>query len=248
MLLRIALLSMSLATAMPATADDARIEEILDTLVASYGGEENLRKLERMSQEWTVVALMSKRHGTDLRSVRLPGKLRVMLSYPERKETRLLDGDDSYVAFGEDALDTAQSFQRDAMRLQLMRLYSPLALRDRVDSLTILPNEDNLILTLVENGVRADYMIDRGRWRITKVLGTQTIGDREMRFLTEYSDFRFVDGVLIHHGENKFAGNVNTAVLELRRLELDVDFDDSHFRPPAQGPTTAEQADRTVSL
>ena len=246
MLLRITLLSLSLAMATPAVAGDQRIGDILDELVESYGGEENLRKLERMSQEWTVVALMSKRHGTDLRSVRLPGKLRVMLSYPERKETRLLDGEASYVAFGEEAPAAAQSFQRDAMRLQLMRLYSPLALRDRIDSLEILPNEENLILTLVENGLRADYMIDRDQWRIIKVLGTQVIGDREMRFLTEYSDFRFVEGVLVHHGENKFAGNVNTAILELRRLELDVDFDSGHFLPPT--PAADELEDLSVSL
>jgi hypothetical protein len=248
MLIRFVLLSLSLAIALPAVAGDARVDEILDNLVESYGGEKNLRKLERMSQEWTVVALMSKRHGTDRRSVRLPGNLRVVLSYPERKETRLLDGDNGYVAFGEDVPTAARSFQRDAMRLQLMRLYSPLALQDRSDSLTILPDEDNLILTLVEHGLRADYMIDADHWRITKVLGTQTIGDREMRFLTEYSDFRFVDGVLMHHGENKFAGNVNTAVLELRRLELDVEFDDGHFLPPAEDAMASEQEDRTVSL
>ena len=248
MFLRIAFLILSLAVAMPVTAGDARIEEILDSLIESYGGEENLRKLERMSQEWTVVALMSKKHGTDLRSVRLPGKLRVVLSYPERRETRLLDGDNGYVAFGDDAMAAAQSFQRDAMRLQLMRLYSPLALRNRIDSLAILADEENLILTLVENGLQADYMIDRDHWRITKVLGTQTIGDREMRFLTEYSDFRFVDGVLIHHGENKFAGNVNTAILELRRVQLDVNFDSSHFLPPTQSPLPGAQEDVTVSL
>jgi hypothetical protein len=248
MLLRIILLSLSLAISTAAVAGDQLVEDILDKLVESYGGEQNLRKLERMSQEWTVVALMSKRHGTDLRSVRLPGKLRVVLSYPDRKETRLLDGEASYVAFGEDSLAIAQSFQRDAMRLQLMRLYSPLALRDRIDRLEILPNEENLILTLVENDLRADYMIDRDQWRIIKVLGTQVIGDREMRFLTEYSDFRFVEGVLVHHGENKFAGNVNTAVLELRRLELDVNFNSGYFLPPTPATQPGEQEDLTVSL
>ena len=51
----------------------------------------------------------------------------------------------------------------------------------------------------------------------------------EMRFLTEYSDFAIVDGVLMHHTENKFAGGVNTAILQLRELRLDAGLTPEHF-------------------
>ena len=52
-----------------------------------------------------------------------------------------------------------------------------------------------------------------------------------MQFRTEYSDFSFVDGVLIHQKENKFAGDVNTAKLRLRHVEFDAEFNPYEFTP-----------------
>jgi len=43
--------------------------------------------------------------------------------------------------------------QRDAVRLQLMRLYSPLVLRSKLDSLSLAVEDDYYALTLLENGV-----------------------------------------------------------------------------------------------
>jgi hypothetical protein len=54
---------------------------------------------------------------------------------------------------------------------------------------------------------------------------------REIQFLTEYSDFAVVEGVLVHHKENKFAGGVNTAMLQLREITFDAELDDSRFKP-----------------
>ena len=41
----------------------------------------------------------------------------------------------------------------------------------------------------------------------------------------------FVDGVLVHQKENKYAGGVNTAVLQLRQVELRADLPDETFIP-----------------
>jgi hypothetical protein len=117
------------------------------------------------------------------------------------------------------------------MRLQLMRLYSPLVLRDKGDSLKLMLDGEYCALSLVERGIRADYLVNQDTWRIEKVVGTLWINNMEMRFLTEYSDFKFVDGTLVHHKENKFAAGVNTAVLQLRNIEFNADLDDSSFTP-----------------
>ena len=53
-----------------------------------------------------------------------------------------------------------------------------------------------------------------------------SVNGTEMQFLTEYSDFRFVDGIFVLHKENKFAGNVNTAKLLLRQITFDAALDD----------------------
>jgi hypothetical protein len=155
----------------------------------------------------------------------------VELTYPDKKETRVLNQADSYVIFGDQPAAIAEAAQRDAMRLQLMRLYSPLHLRDRRDAVSLTLDGDYCALTLQENGLRSDYLVDMDNWRIEKVVGTLTVNGGEMRFLTEYSDFALVDGVLVHQKENKFAGNVNTAVLQLRQVELQARLENDVFLP-----------------
>lgn len=206
-------------------------DTVLQNLIQSYGGEENLRKLDSVVQEWDMVALMGNRHGTDVRSMRIPDQLKVELTYPDKTETRILDGETARVIFngGEEAVVAPR--QRDAMRLQLMRLYSPLVLRDKSDSVVLQVEGKFCALSLLENGVRADYLVNQENWRIEKVVGTLTINGSEMQFLTEYSDFRMVDGILMHHRENKFAGPVNTAILQLRQVQLEAELTPSNFLP-----------------
>ena len=206
-------------------------ETVLAKLIESYGGEENLRRLDSMVQEWDMVALMGNRHGKDVRSIRIPDQLRVELTYPDKTEIRILDGEQARVAFNQDLARTANPAQRDAMRLQLMRLYSPLVLRDKSDAISLEIDGEFCALSLLENGVRADYLVNQETWRIEKVVGTLSVNGTQMQFLTEYSDFKFVDGTLVHQKENKFAGGTNTAVLQLRQVTFDADLDESRFVP-----------------
>ena len=206
-------------------------EIVIERLIESYGGEKNLRKLDAVVQEWGFVALMGNRHGTDIRSIRMPDRLKVELRYPNKMETRFLDGDSAWVVFDEKEAAEATQAQRDAMRLQLMRLYSPLALRDKSDAVTLVVDGGFCALSLIENGVQADYLVNRETWRIESVVGSLKVKGGQMQFLTEYSDFKFVDGALIHQKENKFAGGVNTAKLLLRRVILDPDLEEGTFVP-----------------
>jgi hypothetical protein len=206
-------------------------QAVLDRVIDAYGGEKNLRKLDSVIQEWGFVALMGNRHGTDIRTIRIPDQLRVELRYPDKTETRMLNGEVGHVIFNETTAKAAAPLQRDAMRLQLMRLYSPLVLRDKSDSVTLVMDGEYCALSLLENGVRADYLINQETWRIEKVVGTLSVNGTEMQFLTEYSDFKFVDGALVHQKENKYAGGVNTAKLQLRRITFDAPLDEGSFTP-----------------
>lgn len=218
---------------LPLPASGEHLQEVLEQMVEAYGGEENVRKLDSMVQEWDFVALMGNRHGSDVRAVAMPNRLRVELTYPEKKETRVLNGETGFVIYDERPSSTAQGHQTDAMRLQLMRLYSPLALLDRMDSIHLTDKGDFIILTLQEHGLQADYLVNKEDWYIEKVLGTLHINGMKMNFLTEYDDFREVDGVILHHKENKFAGSVNTARLELRSVTLNANIADVEFSPHA---------------
>ena len=204
---------------------------ILEQMIEAYGGEENVRKLDSVVQEWDLLALTRNQQGSDKRSIRLPGQLKVELVYPNKQETRVLDGDAGYAVFGDREPAAASSMQRSAMQLQLMRFYSPLTLRDRIESLSLSKGDGYVALTLPDDGLQAEYFVDTETWHIVKVVGTLAVNGARMQFVTEYSEFEKVDGALIHHRENKFVGGMNTAVLRLRRSETGVAFDDDEFEP-----------------
>ena len=117
-----------------------------------------------------------------------------------------------------------------------MRLFSPLMLRNKIDSMSLTEEGGLLALSLVENGVHVHYMINKENWRIEKVAGSLLMKGNEIQFLTEYSDFEVIEGVLVHQKENKFAGGVNTAVLQLRKITFDASIEDKQFKAtPALG-------------
>jgi len=229
--LRSSLLILLMAFSCAATAADQELATILDRLIHSYGGENNLKKMDNMVQQWDFVAMMGKRHGKDIRSVRSPSQLRVDLVYPEKSETRILNGDIGQTIFNTAPPKNVTGMQLDAMRLQLMRMYSPLMLRSKIDSMSLVEDGQNLALSLAESGVHVFYLVNKENWRIEKVAGTLMTNGREVQFLTEYSDFKVVEGVLVHYKENKFASGFNTAKLQLRTIKFDASLDDALFKP-----------------
>lgn len=245
-LTRLVLVFLVLTISSPTSAQPLDLDIALQNLIEAYGGETNLHKLDSQIQEWAVVALMDNRHGTDVRAIRAPQQLRVELRYPHKSETRIINGDRSYASYGNAPAREAVHPQSDAMRLQLMRLYSPLVLRDKRNDLTLTVNGENCALTLSESGLRVDYMVNMTNWRIEKVIGSMTINGTDMRFLTEYSDFKFRGGVLVHERENKYAGAVNTAVLQLDRITLDADLNEDYFRPDAEVATPSNSSEDNI--
>ena len=112
-----------------------------------------------------------------------------------------------------------------AMKLQVMRLYTPLVLKElkKTRTITLTSGADYNVLTLAGEGLTASYLVNRDTKRIERVVGTLNMGGREMAFRTDYADFKVVDGVLMHHSEDKYAGGVNTAFLTLKSLKLGVE-------------------------
>ena len=231
MQLRLTLVALAIAISAACTARAEPKAEALEHMIAAYGGEENVQKLGSVVQEWDLLALTRNQQGSDKRSIHLPAQLKVELTYPDKQETRVLDGGTGYAVFGDREPAAASAMQTNAMRLQLMRFYSPLTLRERIDSLELSEGDGYLSLTLREDGLQAEYFVDTETWHIVKVVGTLTVNGATMQFVTEYSEFSTVDGALVPHRENKFVGGMNTAILRLRNIELDAEFDEDAFLP-----------------
>lgn len=229
MSIRLILAGLACVTLAPSGVSAETVADALEQMIDAYGGEENVRKLDSVVQEWDLLALTRNQQGTDKRSIHLPGQLKVELTYPDKQETRVLDGDAGYAVFGDREPAAASAMQTSAMRLQLMRFYSPLTLRDRIEALELSEGEGYLALTLREDGLQAEYFVDTDNWHIVKVVGTLSINGATMQFVTEYSEFSMVDGVLVHHRENKFVGGMNTALLRLQRITVDAELDDDEF-------------------
>ena len=175
MQLRLALVALAIAISAACTARAEPVAQALEHMIVAYGGEENVQKLGSVVQEWDLLALTRNQQGSDKRSIHLPAQLKVELTYPDKQETRVLDGDTGYAVFGDREPAAASAMQTNAMRLQLMRFYSPLTLRERIDSLELSEGDGYLALTLREDGLQAEYFVETETWHIVKVVGTLTI-------------------------------------------------------------------------
>ncbi len=206
-----------LLTSIPVSANPSTAE-ILDKMVASYGGAAALEKLNApYKQEWALTAIArNNEKGSDHRTIDLPNKLKIELTYPSKSETRILDGAKGVKIYDQKNRRQATGPGLDAMRLQRMRLYNPLLLKQRQAEIQInFQDKDYYLLGLREENIFTLYYVNRKSLLIDKVKGTLSMGGMSMSFLTQYSDYKKVEGVMMAHKEVKFAGKVNTAELRL---------------------------------
>lgn len=216
--LRFILLLTLLCVTSPLFAVQPDCAQILKQMVEHYGGAAALEKLNApYRQYWDLIAVTSNEKGTDQRTIDLPQMLTVELTYPSKSEKRILHGDVGEKVFNKTEHVAVQGPGLLAMKLQRMRLYNPLLLQRRTAEISASDEGDSYYrLTLIEGPITTDYYVNRQTLLIDKVTGTLMMNGAAMTFLTEYHDYKAVEGIMMPHKEVKYAGNVNTAVLTLR--------------------------------
>jgi len=209
------------------SANTNPVEKIVAQMISSYGGAEALEKLNNPYQQiWRLNAIARNTQGNDLRSIALPEKLQVELTYPDSSETRILIGDQGLKIYDDTKQVKAEGPMLDSMRLQRMRLYNPLILQEQIASITLSEKNGRYCLTLSESGLVTNYHVNKKTHLIEVVIGTLQMGGMTMQFRTEYNDYKASDGVMLPHQEVKYAGNVNTAVLTLLATHFTEESDD----------------------
>ena len=210
------------------------VEGLLKGLVEEYGGEEALKGFSSSLVRWDIEAIARGDKGEDVRYLELPGKLRVELNYTKSGELRIINGEEGLKGFkdeqGRVEMGPALGPPLLGMKLQRMRFYTPLMLMEKKASLTLIEKDGFKVLSLVEGPLTADYYVNPEKRRIELFVGRLDMGGRSIEFKTEYSDFKMVSGLLMHHKEVKYAGGTNTAVLALKELRLGEKFDPEIFR------------------
>src|SRR5258706_13681599 len=73
---------------------------LIDRVVLAYGGRAALEDVHASRMEGHVVAAQQKREGPTSRVFQRPGRLRVEVRYPDRPETRIVNGEHGWRSQG----------------------------------------------------------------------------------------------------------------------------------------------------
>ncbi len=206
------------------------VDGILDDMIAAYGGADNLKKLNSYVSLWDMKVQVRNETGTARVSVAQPGSLRVKLTYPTKTESRVVNAGAGYKQYDGGEKKPAHGPQLYAMKLQLMRLYSPLVLKSFSEKITVSDSNGYKVLSLTDGNISSHYFVNPKTRLIDAVIGKLAIAGRPMEFVTEYHDYKKIDGVFVHHMENKFAQGMNTAKLYLKELKSGVSHPAGTFK------------------
>ncbi|MCF6310369.1 MAG: hypothetical protein L3J19_07885 [Sulfurimonas sp.] len=200
-------------------ASELTSEKIVDKMITAYGGEKNIKKLNSYEQVWNIETKTNDRNGTDNRKVDMPYFLSTELTYPDKKEIRVLIKDYGTKQFTNRKIQ-AKGPMLDAMKLQLMRLYNPLVLKNNLKDITLVPKKKQYLLSFKNGTVTAEYFVSKKSFLVEKVIGRLKMGSHSMEFLTLYEDYKLRSGVMVHHKEIKYAGSTNTAIMRLKNMKF----------------------------
>lgn len=243
MLAALSVLSLVLAAAPPvrpsppapgAPAGGA-VAALVGRCVEAYGGEAALAKAARARQEGSVTSLVlhGGAKGRLVRTYERPGRLRVEIAYPGgATEVRVLDGGRGWRDGEEVGGPRLAAMILQAMRLDLPALLS--AWRDRVTDAgaTQLGGKPLRVLAIEPApGLVVEAAIDPSTGRILRSRGASKDPGMPLEFVTTYSDFREVAGVLVAMREENFANGRTTGETVLTKVEFPAAMPEATFRP-----------------
>ncbi|MEN8147378.1 MAG: hypothetical protein ABFR02_07150 [Campylobacterota bacterium] len=192
-------------------------EVVVNKMIEAYGGEKSIMQLNNYEQFWHIETKTRDTNGTDTRAVHMPILLRTELVYPHKTEVRTLINDYGTKQFGQKKVQ-AEGAMLDAMKLQLMRLFHPLVLKEKLGDITLSETSEHYVLDLKAGSISAEYFVSKKSYLIEKVVGHLKMGSQGMEFLTLYEDYTSLNGVMLPRKEVKYAGSVNTAVMRLQKM------------------------------
>lgn len=240
----LAALSLLLALAAPASASAsapgragsaaATPAELVARCVEAYGGKKAVVRLARNRSEGTVTSLLHPgQPGRIARLYQRSGRLRVEIAFPGAPvEIRVLDGGRGW-RFGEEVGGPfLASMILQAARLDLPALLAAWQQKLEDRGTWELDGKTLRVLALeVAPGVTVEAGIDPATGRILRSRGTAKGGPMPLEFVTTYSDFRKVDGVLVAFREGNWANGSATGETVLEEFELLASVPPEAFRP-----------------
>ncbi|MDH5634051.1 MAG: DUF4292 domain-containing protein [Gammaproteobacteria bacterium] len=208
---------LSVAGALPAAASMAgEAETIVGNIVKAYGGVDALKRVKSVHHIGTIQSVRLQKTGTLSRLLVLPGKLRVEIDYPGGPKEQRITTEAGAWRDGRPA--TAPMHK--AMTLQAARFQLPLILTRH--PVTIVSKDKGQVRLKVElpDSTSLEVTVNPDNWRIVRSVGRMAMGQMNMEFGADYSDFRIVDGVLFAHREQLMAMGQPTGIAEIKKIEI----------------------------
>jgi hypothetical protein len=172
--------------------------------------------------------------GRLLRILERPRRLRVTIAYPgSGPEQRILDGARGW----RDGREVSGTPAHLAMVLQAARMDLPLGLlagKDRIVDEGTVEREGKRLraLTLpLGDGAAVTAEIDPDTGRILRSVSRMPGGVGSLEFVTAYSEFKKVSGVLLPFREENFVQGRHSGTTDLRTAEFLVEAPTGAFRP-----------------
>lgn len=223
-----------LAGSAPQQAQPLGKEALIERIVEGYGGREALARAKAFRQRGSVTSLLHPGTvGRIERTYARPGRLRVVTHYPGAPdELRIVDGGRGWRNGAQ-----ADGARYAAMVLQAARLDLP-ALLDAWRQKVVDRGEASLdgqplrVLALeVGPGLTVEARVDPASGRILRSAGSGPGPGVPLEFVTVYSDFRKVGGVLFAFREGNWANGSTTGETILEQVELVPVLPEGTFRP-----------------
>ncbi len=197
-----------------------KVTDVVDQVVAAYGGKTTLAAMHAVRMTGSVVSPMRGK-GDLVRELERPDRLRVDVHYSAAREVRLLDGAKAFQN-GKPVTGMAA----DAMALQALRLDLPALLAKKREQVRDLGTVDvdglktrKLGLSL-DRGMELVAFVDPATFHIVRSETSVGAADARMTFASNYADFRSVAGVLFAFAEDNFAGTMATGKTRLDKIEV----------------------------
>jgi hypothetical protein len=223
-----------LALALTATPVTPCVGALVEKVIEAYGGKAALEKYPVVVQEGEVTAHQSKDVGRVLRIHESPRRLRVTIAYPGgMPEQRILDGARGW----RDGREVTGAPPHVAMVLQSARMALPASLLANLERLvdegTVERDGKKLraLTLLLGDGLALTAEIDPGSGRILRAVARMPGGVGNLEFVTAYSEFRKVSGVLVPFREENFVQGRHSGTTEIRSVEFLVEAPTGVFRP-----------------
>lgn len=218
----------------PARAGEA--DALIDRVLEAQGGKAALARVRSYRMEGRIVSVMQG-SGALVRTFERPERLRVFLDYPGHPETRILDGARGWRSGGQERLAPApvEGFLLASMVLQAGRANLPWLLDERRAEARLTPPAQDGGLQGIEvplgQGLKVTAYVDLSTGLIKRSTGDLDVGGMKTGFVTDYWDYRSVEGVLFPFHEGNFASGRNTGATTITKITLNPPLTDADFRP-----------------